>query len=178
MQTPITSRRRRRIRTGEMTPARQTDAARIRAGEADFLSSFARFQSAIEAACEGQDEWQAKVVAGVYAALECTAEHPRVGRALMIQARGEEWRVGKRQREAVVHFARVLRSVVPKSGRPLSADVGTVEAIATIIRGNLENGTAAELSSLGPDLIFLVLVPHVGVEEAQKWAESDSQGRR
>lgn len=178
MQTSIATRSRYRIRTGEMRPARQTAAARIRAGDTDFLSSFASFQSAVEGACADEDPWQAKVVAAIRAALEFAELHPRTVRALTIQARGEQSRVGTRQQEAVVHFGRMLRSVVPRSGRrPLSADVGTVEAIATVIRGNLENGSEAELRSLGPDLIFLALLPHVGVDEARSWAETDPRGR-
>jgi hypothetical protein len=172
MQTSISTRSRHRVRTGEMRPARQTDAARIRAGDADFLSSFARLQNAIEAACVGQEPWEAKVASGIRAALDCIAEHPQMARALTIQARGERSRVGERQQEAIVHFGRLLRGVAPKGGRPISSAVGTIDAIATVVRGSLENGRAQELTSLAPDLIFLALLPYVSVEEAQQWAGS------
>jgi hypothetical protein len=172
MQTSVTARNRHRIRTGEMRPARQTAAARIRAGDDDFLSSFALLQGVIERACAAEEPWEAKVAAAIRAGLECAAEHPGVARALTIQARGEQLRVGKRQEEAAVHFARMLRSVVPKPGRrPIATEIGTIEAISAVVRGNLESGSAADLASLAPDLIFLALLPHLSVEQARKWAE-------
>ena len=49
-----------------------------------------------------------------------------------------------------------------------------MESIATIIRGHLQLGTADELPGIAPDLVYITLMPYLGISEARRWAGSSA----
>jgi hypothetical protein len=149
-----------------------TDAARARRGSAEFLPSFAALQEAIARACAGSTEWEAKVAAGVRAALEFAAAHPDAARALTIHARREIGEAGDREQELIRYFTRLLGEVTPAEVRyPISTDEGLIESIATAVRGHLVSGSAEDLPALTPELTYLALMPYAGMSGARRWAE-------
>jgi hypothetical protein len=149
-----------------------TEAARARRGNAEFLPSFAALQEAIARACAGKTPWEAKVAAGVRAALEFAAAHPDATRALTIRARREAGEAGDREQELIRYFSRLLGDVTPAEVRyPISTDEGLIESIATAVRGHLVSGDAGGLPALAPELTYLALMPYTGMAGARRWAE-------
>jgi hypothetical protein len=150
--------------------------ARWRSPSAEFLPSFVALQGAVSTACSSQAEWEAKVAAGVRAALDFAAAEPAAAHALTIDARRQALDEGDREHEVVAYFARLLSEVAPPERRfPISTDKGTIEAIAMVVRGRLIAGTTDELPSQAPELVYLALMPYTGLAEARRWAEPIAQ---
>jgi hypothetical protein len=146
---------------------------RWRPPTAEFLPSFVALQDAVSTACGRQAEWEAKVAAGIGAALDFAAADPAAVHALTIDARRDAQEAGGRAEEVVRYFAEMLGKVAPAERRfPISTDEGTVESIAMVIRGQLFSGTTDELPELAPELTYLALMPYTGLAEARRWTES------
>jgi hypothetical protein len=47
-----------------------------------------------------------------------------------------------------------------------------------VVRGHLLSGTADQLPSLAPELVYLALMPYTGLAEARRWTESLSLAER
>ena len=92
-------------------------------------------------ACGREAEWEAKVAAGIGAALDFAAADPAAVHALTIDARRHAQEAGDRAEEVVRYFAEMLGNVAPAERLfPISTDEGTVESIAMVIRGQLSPG--------------------------------------
>jgi hypothetical protein len=149
-----------------------TAAARVRAEGEDFSASFHQLQDAVRGACRRQAAWEGKVVAGIAVALEFAATEPGKALALTVEARRPNF--GERNPEQVVlaYFSERLSAVAPAVARkPISTDQSIVESIAVFIRGHLLGGTEARLPATAPDLVYLALMPYLGLEEARRWAD-------
>jgi hypothetical protein len=158
---------------GESHVARPDALARWRSPTAEFLPSFVALQDAVRTACGRQAEWEAKVAAGIRAALEFAAAEPAAVHALTIDARRRAEEAGDRAEEVVQYFAEMLGSVAPEEKRfPISTDEGAVESIAMVIRGQLLSGTTEALPKLAPELTYLALMPYTGLAEARRRTES------
>jgi hypothetical protein len=53
---------------------------------------------------------------------------------------------------------------------PISSAEGIVETGAIMIRGHLLAGSAESLPALGPELVYLTLMPYLGLAGAKQWA--------
>jgi hypothetical protein len=147
--------------------------SRWRPPAAEFLPSFVALQDAVSRACARQGEWQAKIAAGIRAALEFAVTDPAGAHALTIDARRQRLDEGDREQEVIGYFASLLVRVAPAERRfPISTDEGTIESIAIMVRGHLIAGTTEQLSELAPELIYLALMPYTGLAEARQWTES------
>jgi hypothetical protein len=149
-----------------------TAAARVRAEGEDFSASFHQLQDAVHRACRRQAAWEGKVVAGIEVALEFAATEPGKALALTVEARRPDF--GERNPEQVVlaYFAERLGSIAPTASRkPISTDESIVESIAVFIRGHLLGGTESRLPATAPDLVYLALMPYLGLAETRRWAE-------
>ncbi len=73
----------------------------------------------------------------------------------------------------IAYFAELLARVAPAEKRvEVSTETGLVDSIATIVRGQLLAGAAAELPGKVPDLVYLTLMPYTGLAEARRWASA------
>jgi hypothetical protein len=161
--------------TGDENPrsGRASVIASRRAEGPDFTASFLEIQELVHTACKRGSRWEAKILAGVRAALEFAATEPDKARALTLGARRPAF--GERYPEQVVisYFARELGAVTPRARRvALSSDESIVESIALLVRGHLLDGSEERLPDAAPDLVYLALVPYLGFVEARDWAES------
>jgi hypothetical protein len=148
-------------------------AARVRASGEDFSASFAELQQFVRDACRRQVRWEAKVVAGIDATLEFAAASPAKATALTVNARRPAF--GERNPEQVVlaHFADLLGELTPpERPLPVSTDKSIVESIAAVVRGHLLAGTEDQLPEVAPDLVYLALLPYLGLEGTKRWVES------
>jgi len=153
----------------------ESPEARRRRGNAEFLPSFASLQAAVRNACTRQTEWQAKVGAGIRAALDFAAGDPAAAHALTLGARRQGSRTDSRQKELIDHFAAEIAAVAPTGERfAVSTNAGIVETAAQLVRGHLLSGKVEELPRLAPELIHLALMPYCGMAEAERWARSFS----
>jgi hypothetical protein len=158
---------------GERREAEADPPTRWRPPADAFLPSFVALQGAVSRACDQQAEWQAKVAAGIRAALEFAAADPAGAHALTIDARRQRLEDGDREQEVIGYFAGLLAGVAPAEKRfPISTDLGTIESIAMVARGHLVAGTTEQLPGLAPELIYLALMPYTGLAEARRWTES------
>jgi hypothetical protein len=156
----------------ERGPSGISAAARVRASGEDFSTSFVELQQAVRDACRRQVKWEAKVVAGIDATLDFAATHPAKAIALTVNARRPAF--GERNPEQVVlaHFAGLLGEVTPaERPLPVSTDESIVESIAAVVRGHLLAGTEDQLPEVGPDLVYLTLLPYLGLEGTKRWVE-------
>jgi hypothetical protein len=157
------------------TPPGETQAAAARRGKASFLPSFAALKDRVSKACDGEEAWEGKVVAGVRAVLEFAATDPQAVHALTVDARRRATGEVDLEQEAISYFAGLLRDAVSVERRfTLSTEEALVESIATIIRGHLQLGTANELPGIAPDLVYITLMPYLGISEARRWADTSA----
>jgi hypothetical protein len=157
----------------ERRPLDISAAARVRSSGEDFSASFAEFQRVVHDACRRHVKWEAKVVAGIDATLEFAAASPAKATALTVNARRPAF--GERNPEQVVlaHFVGLLDEVTPaERPLPVSTDESIVESIAAVVRGHLLAGTEDQLPEVAPDLIYLALLPYLGLEGTKFWVES------
>jgi hypothetical protein len=154
-------------------PSGISAAARVRASGEDFSASFHELQQAVLASCRRQVKWEAKVVAGIDAVLEFAAASPAMATALTVNARRPAF--GERNPEQVVlaHFVGLLAELTPaERPLPVSTDRSIVESIAAVVRGHLLAGTENELPEVAPDLVYLALLPYLGLEGTKRWVAS------
>jgi hypothetical protein len=154
------------------TRGAETAAARARRGKAEFRACFAALQDVIGEACAAGGEWESRVASGVRAALEFVAADPEAALTLTVRARRVTAAAGTREDEVLAHLEAQLDRVTPSHRRfDVGTNRGAVDAIATIVRGNLLAGRAERLPSLAPELVELTLMPYCGLASARRWAD-------
>jgi len=159
-------------KSGQLASA-ESAAAAARRGKARFLPSFATLKDRVTRACAAEEAWEAKVVAGITAVLEFAAHDPQGAHALTVDARRRTSGEVDLEQEAIAHFADLLRQVAAVERRfAISNEEAIIEAIATIIRGHLQLGTAATLPGLAPEVVYITLMPYLGIADARRWASA------
>jgi hypothetical protein len=149
----------------------ETAAAAARRGRGRFVPSFAALKDFVGSACATEAGWEAKVVAGIHAVLRYAASNPQNAHSLTVDARRRVLGEADLEEEVISYFAGLLREVVSVERRfAISTEEATVEAIATVIRGHLQVGGAGQLPERAPDLIYLTLMPYLGIAGARRWA--------
>jgi hypothetical protein len=154
-------------------------AGAARSSGEPFAASFLQLRTAMGEACAPHTEWEARVVAGVSAALEFAAASPAAARAVFVRGRGEGSGESDRQDEVIAYFTQLLEGVAPTQKRfAIATDQAIVESVATMIRAHLLGGTGYRLPELAADVVYLVLMPYTGLEGARRWAKSvDPRGQ-
>jgi hypothetical protein len=156
---------------GDYTRPALSAAARVRSEGEDFAASFLSLKRRVRRSCAEQVEWEAKVVAAVRATVEFAATHPEKARALTIEGRRGSPDDRLPVEEVIEFFAAELGKIAPASRRaPISTDEAVVGAIVTIVRGHLLAGSSDRLDRAAPDLVYLALLPYLGVAETRGWA--------
>jgi hypothetical protein len=164
---------------GDERRRRPTSAIATRRSEGpDFIASFLEIQQMVHEACQRQARWEAKVVAGIGAALDFAASEPDKARALTLSARRPAFGESYPEQVVISYFARELGAVAPRARRvAISTDEGIVEAIALLVRGHLLDGAEGRLPAVAPELVYLVLMPYLGRAEVGHWAEIAARPR-
>jgi AcrR family transcriptional regulator len=129
-----------------------------------------RLTETVRGRCEPGAEWPDRIRCGLEALLEELAAEPEMARALTRS-------FPSIRTETYQRYMGFLESFVPffTEGRELSTAAeelpGEVEMLAvgaaeTIILEEIEAGRASRLPSMGPSILFSLLVPFLGPEEA------------
>ncbi len=119
----------------------------------------------------GEEAWEAQVVAGIRAVLEFAAADPQARARADRRCPPSSHRRG-RPRAGGDHL---LRRPAPPGGDRREAlhalDRGGARRVdRDIVRGHLQLGTADQLPRLAPDLVYITLMPYLGISEARRWA--------
>jgi hypothetical protein len=147
----------------------------VRRGTADFEPSFATLKEAVAGACAGEQQWEARVVAGIDAVIEFALDDPPAARALTVCAAELTTDDRDLEGEMLAHFAELLEEVAPdRMLFPISSAAGIVETTAVVIRGHLLAGRTEKIAGLGPELVYMALVPYLGFDGARQWAATSS----
>jgi hypothetical protein len=142
-----------------------------RARAYDFDAAAAAVEAAIQEHCEPELEWPARIAAGIRAALAFAVANPEAARALMVDSRADDSDETGDYLRMISRFAELLGQGAPQEQRlPASSDRAVVSAVATIVSSNVRAGTVDSLLRGDTDIIFLVLLPYVGFEEASRWS--------
>jgi hypothetical protein len=146
-----------------------------RRGAAEFGPSFAALKDAVGRACAREGEWEARIVAGIVAVLEFTLEDLAAARALTVCAGAQTADGTDLEGEMLAYFAELLEDVAPdRMLFPISSPESIVETTAVMIRGHLLAGRVERIGELGPELVYLALMPYVGLDSAREWAATFS----
>ncbi len=150
------------------------EARRLTLSAARFERASAALRTRIESACAGQDDWPQRVAAGVRAAFDFAAEQPEAARSLTGEAlaRGKEGQA--QHRRLIAYLAELLRSGhEPGPSAPVTpavAEDAVTGGIALRVGRLLDADREQELPALAAEAIELILIPHVGPEEARRIA--------
>lgn len=132
--------------------------------------ALSHLETAVLEACAYEEEWPAAVAAGIYAGVDYAIANPEVAETLAVDAGGEA--DGLRRYEVVIgRLAGFLRVKAPVAERlPGSTDEALVAGVVGLVGDHLRLGRLDRLAALRPDLVLLTLLPYLGFEEAQRWA--------
>ena len=142
-----------------------------RAAGPALSASLERLQKDVQTACSRQSGWEARVVAGIKAALEFAAAHPGETRALTIEAHRAA-PAADRDDDVIAYFTKLFNDAAPAEKLfPITSDRAMIAAIAMIIRSHLVAGSVSDLPELAPDLVYLALMPYNGLDAARRESE-------
>jgi hypothetical protein len=135
-----------------------------------FGQLLSELEARVAAACEGRDEWPAKVGAGIYAGVEFAISHPTVADALLVLERTDESSTGG-YTGTLKRLAALISRDAPEGSRlPGSTDEALMAGIVGLVGDHVRLGRFEALEALRPDLVLLALLPYLGFADAQRWA--------
>jgi hypothetical protein len=138
----------------------------------DSSNSFAKLQSAMLGACEREQEWPAKLGAGICAGLEFVVADPDAARGLIAETQSTRAR-DSTYLELLTRLSALLGEIAPDDKRlPASTRDAVVGGIVMVVLGHLHRDRLDRLAALGPDLVYFALLPYLGFDEAQNWAQA------
>jgi hypothetical protein len=142
----------------------------------DNSSGVEQLDKVVRDACARQQEWPARVTAGICAAIEFVVDYPETARRLTIEYRISDFDRG--YVPMVEQFSKLLAADAPPDQRlTASTEQALVGGIVTVVADHLRSGRLERLGQLAPELVYLTLLPYVGFDEAKRWADSvDSPG--
>jgi AcrR family transcriptional regulator len=169
----------------ETTIGQITDAAKISrrtfyeyfpSKEECFLAAYemidAHVRSAMEAAPDPESPWPERVRASLAALLDVLARDPAVARFYLIEPLAAGGEISARYRDTMQLLAATIRPEQTAADTNVEVrDQALMGGVATLVTRRLKVGGAARLTELLPELVELVLAPHLGREEARRFAQ-------
>lgn len=128
-----------------------------------------RSLAATVASCEGKRGWRERAGAGLAGVVELFAGNPPLARTAIVEATAAGAEARRSHWMAIGRFARLLEAEGPPADRsppPANTALMAVGAVAGLIFDGLQDGPAADLPRLLPELEFALLVPFLGPREA------------
>jgi 4-aminobutyrate aminotransferase-like enzyme len=136
----------------------------------DFSTSFEQLKGRVREACSEQEEWPARIAAGIREAVDFCVSNPAAAQALVIDTRtaaGEGDYL-----EMVDGFAEFIDAEAGSGRRSTGpADEALVAAIAAIVAHHIRTERLDHLEEAVPELVCLALLPYLGFEQAKGWAD-------
>lgn len=137
----------------------------------------ARLTERLESACAGETSWDRSVGAAIGAAVDFAAEEPEQARLLTIDTLAADSEGSMQGLAAIDRFASLLgegrRHNARAASLPETTERALVGSVAMMISSHLlMDRPVADLKS---QLVYLVLLPYVGREEAERLAAASPQ---
>jgi AcrR family transcriptional regulator len=130
--------------------------------------------SEIAKACAAQADWPAKVTAAVNVAIAFVVDAPDEARLLSLDVVGADPAVARRAIASNEHLAGMLRAGREQCPRaealPDLTEMALVSSTSSLINTFVVEDRLDEIDELKPQLVQLLLMPYVGIEEAQRLA--------
>jgi hypothetical protein len=135
-----------------------------------FPLALANLEAAVLQACAGEKQWPAQVAAGIYAGVDYAIAHPEVAETLAYDSDAEADSI-RRYESVIDRLAGFIRVKAPTKGRlPVATDETLVAGMVGLVGDHLRIGRLDRLEQLRPELVLLTLLPYLGFDEAQRWA--------
>jgi hypothetical protein len=132
--------------------------------------ALANLEIAVLEACAREKAWPAQIAAAVYAGVDYAIANPEVVEALAFEG-GPSTALPLRYETVIGRLTGFLRAKAPLEERlPGSTDEALVAGMVGLVGDHLRMGREDRLEELRPDLVLLTLLPYLGFEEAQRWA--------
>jgi TetR/AcrR family transcriptional repressor of lmrAB and yxaGH operons len=122
--------------------------------------SIAAVLDRVEAACAAEDEWPARIGAGLDALLAEVAEAPARAHLLIVTAQAATPASARLYEEALTRFQVLLREATPEDAVPEPVVESLVGGIAWILHCQLRAGEGERAPELLPDLSEFVLAAY------------------
>lgn len=127
-------------------------------------------ETAVLRACADEREWPAQIAAGVYAGVDFAISRPELARRMAVELPAEGDPGGLYER-LIGRLSGFIRVSAPTEVRlPASTDHALVAGMVGLIGDHIRIGRLERLAELRPELVLLTLLPYLGFEEAQRWA--------
>jgi AcrR family transcriptional regulator len=143
-----------------------------------FDSAVNEVATRLEESCAGiDDDWVARIAAGLRAFLTYIAENPAAARMCLIEAMSATPAASARYDHAMQRFVDLLQQNAPAdTGLPETIEETLVGGVAWILHQKIRRGEAEQALDLMPDLLDFVLSPYHGVGKlvSEPGGESDS----
>lgn len=131
---------------------------------AAFDLSVKELTEAVEAACAEEDDWPARIEAGLAAFLGYVADNPATARMCMIEALSATPSASARYDDALRRFVDLLEACAPpEADLPPTVEETLVGGVAWIVHQRIRRGEAERATELIPELSEFVLSPYHGV---------------
>ena len=145
--------------------------------EGEFPIALAGLETAVLGACSAEEEWPAKIAAGIYAGVDFAIDNPVVARALTLDAAAEADCM-RRYERVIGRLAGFIQVEAPIGTRlPGSTDEALVAGIVGLVGDHIRVGRIDRLAELRPELVLLTLLPYLGFSEARNWANRVARAR-
>jgi hypothetical protein len=121
-------------------------------------------------ACASEAEWPAQVAAGVCAGVDFAIANPAAVEVLTPESATDPEGL-RRYERAIGRLVGFIQVKAPREQRlPASTDEALVAGIVGLVGDHIRVGRVDRLVELRPELVLLALLPYLGFEEAQRWA--------
>lgn len=129
-----------------------------------------RVVSTVEAACDAdrQRPWIERAQGGLAAAVELLAAEPELARTVVVEAAAGGAATRQKQMDALRKVARALDRDrdIGRDDLPATTALMAVSAVNGLLFEEIRSDRAARLAERFPDLLFALLVPFLGPQEA------------
>jgi hypothetical protein len=140
-----------------------------------FRGLLDELEAVVATACESRDTWPEQVGAGIYAGVDFAIDHPAVAEAFAPTDR-VTLAPDKDYQRVIERLAGLISRDAPSESRlPGRTDEALVAGIIGLVGDHLRVGRFEALRELRPDLVLLALLPYLGFEGAQGWANKLAQ---
>jgi hypothetical protein len=136
-----------------------------------------RLEIVVRNACSLQDQWPARVAAGIYAGIDFVVAQAEAGGSVCLEF-GAETTATVRYGREIARFAATLESVAPVDARlPATKSTFLAGGIIDLVGTQLRLGGPDRLLASRRELVLLVLLFYLDFAEAKSWADRiDSDG--
>jgi AcrR family transcriptional regulator len=125
-------------------------------------------ESEMRAAAAGADGWRGKMRGALAGLLRFLDDEPDVGRALLVEVHAAGPRAVEKRTAALKRAAALVdegRSEGREDAPAISAEA-VVAGILAVLHGRLATGQSDDFVALLPELMYVVVLPYLGPEEA------------